>query len=322
MASPPNSPCDPPACLVPPVLRMNTLFKSTIQAFRQSLRAANLAASRKLATGPPIASRLISNTATLKSMTVAGLPATSIDSKALLPDCQVLQKLIAETEDKYFPLPPGMQFAAPSRERGLEIKLGFEDPKSHFMLELLEFMGYTLDTHSSTHGVLWDVTYKPSGIISTKTGNARSHGVGEFAWHTDGSFATHPQRFFRLHVVHPDKLGGSIFRVLPAEELVAALHPHSIEALLRTELDFQVLTKFYKERDTNKGRLLELAHDWEISELNTLPESKGWRFPDDVFKETVVFLMDNAHFLHMRTEILDKRRLLHRVRFHRQPDVN
>ena len=56
-----------------------------------------------------------------------------------------------------------------------------------------------------------------------------------------------------------------------------------------------------------------------VDELNTLldnPQTKGWRFPDDVFKENAVLLMDNARFLHMRTEVLDKRRLLRRVRFH------
>ncbi|KAJ6523992.1 hypothetical protein B0H19DRAFT_846788, partial [Mycena capillaripes] len=261
-----------------------------------------------------------------------------------------------------FQLPPGTRFTAPTREWALGMKksfalalqktgllvveLGFDDPTSHFMLELIEAMGYTPDTHSSTHGALWDVTYKPSGIISTKTDSAaksRSHGVGEFVWHTDGSFEARPQRFFGLHCVHPDKLGGGIFRVLPAEDLVSLLHPRSVEALLRTELDFQVPAEFYKGRETNKGRLLELdpttgkyllrfrrdiladppsadpAANAAVEELNSLlegPKAKGWRFADDVVKENVVLLMDNARFLHMRTEILDRRRLLRRVRFH------
>ncbi|KAJ7128804.1 hypothetical protein C8R43DRAFT_897115 [Mycena crocata] len=269
---------------------------------------------------------------------------------------------MAETEEKYFKLPPGTRFTASSREHALAMKnsfadalqekglvvlhLGFDDPMSHFMLELIKAMGYMPDAHSGTHGALWDISYNPHGILSPKTGNtaqSRSHGVDEFAWHTDGSFEIRPQRFFGLHVVHPDKLGGGIFRVLPAEDLVAALHPQSVAALLRTELDFQVPAEFYKGRERNKGRLLELdpatgkyllrfrrdiladppstdpAANAAVDELNSLldsTETKGWRFPDDVFKENVVLLMDNARFLHMRTEILDKRRLLRRVRFH------
>lgn len=152
-----------------------------------------------------------------------------------------------------------------------------------------------------------------------------------------------PQRFFGLHIVHPDKVGGGIFRVLPAKDLVAALSPQSVEVLLRTEFAIQVPAEFYKGQASNKGRLLQLdpttghyllrfrrdiladpssadpAANAAVEELNALldnPETKGWRFPDDVFRENVVLLMDNARFLHMRTEIRDKRRLLRRVRFH------
>lgn len=197
----------------------------------------------------------------------------------------------------------------------------------------------------------WDVTYKPSGVFSAATGgtaHSRSHGVGEFAWHTDGSFEETPQRFFGLHVIHPDKHGGGIFRVLPADDLVAALSPSSVEALLNTEFDIQVPAEFYKGRASNKGKLLDVEPGTgryllrfrrdilpdppsenpsaceAVRELNALletPEKVGWRFPGDVFKDNVVLLMDNARFLHSRTEIKDKRRLLRRVRFHGTPQV-
>ncbi|KAF8169837.1 hypothetical protein K438DRAFT_1433412, partial [Mycena galopus ATCC 62051] len=261
-----------------------------------------------------------------------------------------------------FQLPPVTRFTAPSRVLGLKIKegvalalqengvavieLGFQDPKSEFMLELVEAMGCVPDIHSHTQGALWDVTYKPSGVISAKTGttaHSRSHDVGEFAWHTDASFEARPPRFFGLHIVHPDNLGGGIFRVLPAGNLVEALSAPSVKALLRTEFDIQVPAEFYKGQATNKGRLLEIdaatghyllrfrrdilasppSADPEanaaVEELTTLldnPETTGWRLPDDVFKENVILLLDNARFLHMRTEIRDKRRLLRRVRFH------
>ncbi|KAL1628556.1 hypothetical protein SLS56_005788 [Neofusicoccum ribis] len=295
------------------------------------------------------------------------------------PDYQYLRNLVKSipivldkpaprlTEEKYFQLPLGTRFKAPTRELGLDmnasfahairehglavIELGFDDPKSHFMLELVEAMGCTPDTHSSTQGALWDVTYKPSGVFSAATGgtaHSRSHGVGEFAWHTDGSFEETPQRFFGLHVIHPDRHGGGIFRVLPADDLVAALSPSSVEALLNTEFDIQVPAEFYKGRASNKGKLLDVEPGTgryllrfrrdilpdppsenpsaceAVRELNALletPEKVGWRFPGDVFKDNVVLLMDNARFLHSRTEIKDKRRLLRRVRFHGTPQV-
>jgi alpha-ketoglutarate-dependent taurine dioxygenase len=131
--------------------------------------------------------------------------------------------------------------------------------------------------------------------------------------------------------------------VLPAEDFIGALSPQSIEALLRTEFDIQVPAEFYKGQATIKGHLLTFdpatghyllrfrrdvladppstdpASNAAVAELNALlanTETKGWRFSDGVFKGDVVVLMDNARFLHMRTEIRDRRRLLRRVRFH------
>lgn len=46
-------------------------------------------------------------------------------------------------------------YALALREYGLiAIELGFDDPKSHFMLEVVEAMGCKPDTHSSTEGAL------------------------------------------------------------------------------------------------------------------------------------------------------------------------
>ncbi|KAI1851393.1 hypothetical protein JX265_000373 [Neoarthrinium moseri] len=285
-------------------------------------------------------------------------------------DPVVHQDVRTKSQDEYFNFPAGSRFVAPSREMGLYLKkafahalkeygvvsveLKFDDPKSHFMLELIQEMGFTPDTHSGTQGALWDITYKPEGISSLKsaTGKAhsRSHGVGEFAWHTDGSYEAHPQRFFGLHVVHPDKQGGGIFRVLPAESLVSMLSPQAIDALLRTEFDIQVPEEFYKGQASNRGRLLDVdpktghfllrfradilpdpptkdnpAANAAVAELKRLlndPKTQGQRLPDDVFKENVMLLMDNARFLHMRTAIKDKKRLLRRIRFHGEPQTD
>jgi hypothetical protein len=137
--------------------------------------------------------------------------------------------------------------------------------------------------------------------------------------------------------------------VLPAEDFIGALSPQSIEALLRTEFDIQVPAELYKEQATTKGRLLTFdpatghyllrfrrdvladplstdpASNAAVAELNALlanTETKGWRFSDGVFKGDVVVLMDNARFLHMRTEIRDRRQLLRQVRFHRHSAAN
>ncbi|KAJ6494294.1 hypothetical protein C8R45DRAFT_824738 [Mycena sanguinolenta] len=348
---------------------MATLTKSTIQALKSRFAARPSV--------PGVLSRTLAVSVSSRTTFATSLSAKPLEPLPPVPDNEFMRNLVKSIplvlhkpvldveEEQYFELPLGTRFAAPNRELGLQMKeafslalrekgvaiieLGFDDPKSDFMLELVEAMGCVADTHSSNQGALWEVTYKPSGVISAKTGataHSRSHGDGEFAWHTDGSFEISPQRFFGLHIVHPDRLGGGIFRVLRAEDLVAALSPHSVEMLLQTEFDLHVPAEFYKGRETNRSRLLEIesttgryllrfrrdiladppstnpAANAAIEELNSLlenPETKGWRFPDDVFKENVVVLMDNARFLHMRTQIRDKRRLLRRVRFHGLP---
>ncbi|KAJ7358416.1 hypothetical protein DFH08DRAFT_953563 [Mycena albidolilacea] len=295
-----------------------------------------------LANRPRTISLLISKSASPQATATASMAEVNLDYKALLPDYNFLRSLVktislvldrpvSSTEKQYFQLPLRMLFTAPSRELGLQMKetfalalkekglviieLGFEDPESLFMFELVEIMGYVPDTHSSTQGALL------SGVMSAKTGTtAHSHsdGDGEFAWHTDGCFEARPQCFFGLHVVHPDTLGGGIFRALPAEDLIGALSPQSVEALLRTELDIQ-------GQATMKGHVMppstDPASNAAVAELNALldsPETKGWRFSDDIFKKNVVILMDNARFLHMRTEIRNRRR----VRFHGHSAAN
>ncbi|KAJ7881796.1 hypothetical protein B0H14DRAFT_3433830 [Mycena olivaceomarginata] len=274
-----------------------------------------------LANRPRTLSRLIIKSASPQATATASMAEVNLDYKAVLPDYNFLCSLYFQTASwdavcstiaRVRATDEGDIFLA-LEEKGLIIELGFEDLESQLMLELVETMGYVPDAHSSTQGALWDVTYKPSGVMSAKTGttaHSHSHGDGEFSWHTEGCFEARPQRFFGLHVVHPDTFGGGIFRVLPAKDLIGALSPQSVEALLRTEFDIQVPAEFYKGQATIKGRhyLLRFRRDVLADPPSTdpasnaaiaelifdNPETKGWRLSDDIFKENVVILMDNA----------------------------
>ncbi|KAK6821253.1 hypothetical protein PG987_015653 [Apiospora arundinis] len=274
--------------------------------------------------------------------------------------------------DQYFEFPLGARFTAPTHEVGLSmrdmvscslhehgvavVELGFEDEKSQFLLELVKQMNFEPDSHSSTTGALLTTSQSGTSPPSPKASKAPAPrppragptasptGVGEFAWHTDGAFETRPQRFFGFHIVRPDRMGGGVFRLLPAQTLTASLSPQTVQTLLETEFDVRVPDEFYKGVPTNRGKLLDVdpvtgnyllrfradilpdppkpgdeAANRAVAELKALlddPETKGVRIPDDVFKENVVLLMDNARFLHMRTPIHDKKRLLRRIRFH------
>jgi len=145
----------------------------------------------------------------------------------------------APPEARKFEFPLGTQFEAPDRDVGLSmasmyahairqydicaIEVGWSDPKSQFILDVVNAMGCAPDTHSSAQGAPWDVKFKPEGVYSEGTGQKAvsvSHSMGEFAWHTDAAFEEIPERFFGFHIIHPDKRGGGVFRILRAEDLV------------------------------------------------------------------------------------------------------
>ena len=268
-----------------------------------------------------------------------------------------------ETSEFQFPL--ATLFKAPNRQIGLAmtrmyaqaireygicgIEIGWPDPDSQFMLDVVDHMGCKPDTHSSTEGPLWDVKHKLESVRSEDTGKkviSIPHSMGEFAWHTDAAFEENPTRFFGFHIIHPDKQGGDVFRILKAEDLNRSLSPQAVDVLRSHEFDLKVPREFYRGKKTVKGKLLDvdpltgracvryrsdILHDppsadananAAIQELKNLlqdPAGVGEHVPGFVFKENMVLLMDNARYLHSRTDIKDPRRRLRRVRFHGTP---
>ncbi len=268
-------------------------------------------------------------------------------------------------EPSEFEFPLGTLFKAPTREVGpaltsmyahairghgiCGIKLGWSDPDSQFMLDVVNKTGCAPDTHSSTQGALWDVKYNPEGVYSQGTKNKAvsiSHSMGEFAWHTDAAFEENPTHFFGFHIIHPDKQGGGVFRILRAEDLTRLLSPKAVDVLSTYEYDLKVPPEFFKGKNNVKGKLLnvdaatghahvrfrkDILHDppsedmeanAAVKELNYIldaPRGVGKYVPGFVFKENTVLLMDNARYLHSRTDIKDPKRWLRRVRFHGTP---
>ena len=310
-----------------------------------------------------------------RSLVMAANTTSMIDDNAPFQQLNYLRKMVAANpfitekgappEASEFEFPLGTLFKAPNREVGLAmtgmyahamrehgicgIEMGWADPDSQFMLDVVNRMGCKPDTHSSTQGALWDVKYKPEGVYSEGTGKTAvsiSHSLGEFAWHTDAAFEENPTRFFGFHIIHPDKKGGGIFRVLRAEDLARLLSPEAVDVLSSHEFDLKVPAEFFKGKDTVRGKLLDvdaatgrafvrfrkdILHDppsadadanaavKELKDLLDAPESVGEHVPGFVFKENTVLLMDNARYLHSRTDIKDPKRWLRRVRFHGTP---
>lgn len=257
--------------------------------------------------------------------------------------------------DRQQGLAKSTEFADALREHGiLTIDMGFADPSSSFILEVVEAMGCTAQAHSSKDGPLWDITWKPSGTAKDPTGkptsNVWSHSLDEMSWHTDGSFEQHPMPFFGFHILHSDHEGGGRFRILKADEIAQNLSPRTWEILTTKEFDLRVPPEFMKKVGQVKGKLLRVdpdtgyihlryrssvvkdppCHDDDeaneaVRELQTLlhdaPDRIGQTISPNVFKDNSILLMDNARFLHSRTKVNDQKRHLRRVRFEGTPGM-
>lgn len=306
------------------------------------------------------------NTTTRTILTLDPAPAQQFNYlRKVVSDNPYVKEKGTPLEPSEFEFPLATLYKVPTRDVGLAmsnmyaralqeygicgIELGWSDPDSQFLLDLVHIMGCEPDTHSSTHGALWDVKWKPEGVLSEGTGmtaKAISHSMGEFAWHTDGAFEENPTRFFGFHIIHPDKEGGGVFRILRAEDLAHLLSSKAVDTLTNFEYDLNVPAEFFKGKDAVKGRLLYIDSNTgrayvryrkdilqdppssdadacaavkELADLLDVTGKVGEHVPGFAFKENTVLLMDNARYLHSRTNIKDPKRWLRRIRFHGIP---
>ncbi|KAI5820897.1 hypothetical protein BZA77DRAFT_384008 [Pyronema omphalodes] len=224
------------------------------------------------------------------------------------------------------------------------VHLPRQDPDSKYVVALSQALGLPL-AHSSAHGILWDV--RPIEGMDSKRA-ARSETKECFPWHTDCSFELAPPRYFALHILHPDLCGGGQLRLLSVPHLLERLPAEIIATLQTPQFKFRVPREFMKDKDHVVGSILmplplgpgEGTPVWKmryrreiIDPMNeeaknaldvlekVLAEINEGKTPGvnvlgpDVMTENAVIVVDNARFLHARSEINDPRRWLRRVRW-------
>jgi alpha-ketoglutarate-dependent taurine dioxygenase len=214
--------------------------------------------------------------------------------------------------------------AAALEDMGLAVLwLGFDDPESLGLLSLASALG-SPHPHSAEGEILWDV--RPS--VSQGQG-ARSQTSLPFPLHTDCSFEDPTPRFIGLHVVSQDRLGGGLSLLADGRQARQNLDP-VYQKVLAQEFVFQVPKEFRKGVSEQRLPILQgdtLRYRREIIDDNQCSDQQ--REAMDQFEhsltrctqnftlpEGTVLLLDNWRFLHGRTEVLDHRRHLRRVRFH------
>ncbi|KAF8446568.1 hypothetical protein BDZ91DRAFT_670102 [Kalaharituber pfeilii] len=222
------------------------------------------------------------------------------------------------------------------------VNLEFQDKQSVYLVALTGMLGEPL-SHSSKHGILWDV--RP--VAGLHAGNAaRSETMEPFPWHTDCSFEDAPPRYFALHVLHRDRFGGGNLRLLHVDALLSKLSSTTVQTLRLPQFKLLVPKEFHKDVDYIVGALLtvdtatgfpkfKLRYRREIIEPLTPEAEKAVAELDkvlervdtagehgpvrvlggDIMRDGTILLLDNARWLHARSTVRDPQRFLRRVRW-------
>eukprot|EP00733_Pompholyxophrys_punicea_P001259 Pompholyxophrys_punicea_v1_NODE_584_length_1649_cov_2.351317.p1 type:complete len:232 gc:universal NODE_584_length_1649_cov_2.351317:897-1592(+) len=199
---------------------------------------------------------------------------------------------------------------------------------SLLMIEIVSSIGHVLPHNSCPDSVLWDVRPFNNSNVSC----ARSHGSEEFQFHTDASFEKPSPRFIGMAVHRSDKKGGGLSKILSSENILRHISGESRNILKTNHFKFRIPNEFRKslEFETRNSilfgdKLLRYRRDiiepCNSSAEMALNELNRALHRDDL-DETVmkledgdILFLDNARYLHSRTEINDLDRHLTRLRF-------
>lgn len=219
------------------------------------------------------------------------------------------------------------------------IRCGFEDKKSIFFKSLINHLGIPLNHNSNNEDCLWHIRYQKIGDV---TDLARSHGKKLFPIHTDASFEHNPPRYFALQVQRSDKYNGGQSIMVKFKDILDNLSEEDVTILRNQQIDLKIPPEFLKSNEkTHRGRVFsrntdKLGHilcryrQDILLNTNELPSNVTKTLDKlnqliDVEKSEIIkyhnlndkeiLIVDNARWLHGRTEVNDKDRHLVRIRF-------
>jgi alpha-ketoglutarate-dependent taurine dioxygenase len=184
------------------------------------------------------------------------------------------------------------------------------------------------DSHHAAGAELWHVRFDPT--VADYRG-ARSLTTMAFPFHTDGSFEQPPPRYIALYVVQQDRHGGGLTLLLETAAVLNRISPQARQILRSTNFRFRVPPEFDKgtphrdlpilldrgllryRREIIDESMCTPAQTLAMDELDAAINSAE---PVSLPLESgTILLLDNALFLHARTEVFDRERHLLRMRF-------
>jgi alpha-ketoglutarate-dependent taurine dioxygenase len=204
------------------------------------------------------------------------------------------------------------------------IQLPSSDSRSDALVRLGARLGTLLD-HKGPGTHLWEIRSIEAGE------RARSHGMEAFPLHTDGSFENPSPPYIGMHVVGEDRNGGGESLFLDGKELLNRLSAECIGALANEPALVRVPPEFRTGVESIRIHILrgkEFAFRSDIvvreecspDQSRAIDELQGWLDSRELTQRIslpggTVILLDNRRFFHGRTEVRDRDRHLHRIRF-------
>jgi len=221
----------------------------------------------------------------------------------------------------------------------LIIELQYPDRDAIFLQQMIEKLGIMNPHNDDLSSFLWDVTCSGDNNTSKSQNSiekARSQTSNEFNLHTDCSFEDPPPRFMGLYVVEEDCFGGGYSLILHIDSLLSRLSEETISTLKNTKFRFKVPKEFFKGVQYIEAPIIQPNGTFRyrdecvdisehtnqqqtaLQELEALLRDPSLR-KSFFMKKGTIWILDNGKFFHGRTEILDKRRHLKRIRFNLNP---
>jgi len=200
------------------------------------------------------------------------------------------------------------------------------DPHGRTMSWIVGELG-TAQEHDSLGQDVWNIRYDAS---AEENGATRSLTMKSFPFHTDGSFEEPPPRYLAQYVVKEDRFGGGETLLVKAASVLRRLTAPTCEVLRSTRFRFRVPAEFDKGLPFRDVPILFgeglMRYRREIIDDEAAGSARAALDELDAAIESVepvrlrlrsgmILLLDNARFLHARTEVRDPERHLLRMRF-------
>ena len=201
------------------------------------------------------------------------------------------------------------------------------DSEGRILRQIVTDLG-TAEPHDAGRQDVWDIRYDS---VAAHNNGTRSLTMKAFPFHTDGSFEDPPPRYLAMYVVQEDRFGAGRTLLVETGAVLQHVSAEAQQVLRSMRFRFRVPAEFDKGiafRDVfillGDGLLRyrrEIIQEGgcvpkQLAALDKLDAAIASIPPTELFlKSGMLLLLDNARFLHARTEVRDPARHLLRMRF-------